>query len=304
MANGAALRVGIALGGGSARGWAHIGVLAALREQGIEPDIICGTSIGALVGGICAAGRLAELEKWVSGLTRRDVLALVDFTMAGGGPIRGERLMEFYRKQLGDIAIEELPRTFAAVATDLHTGSEVWLQRGPLLTAIRASLSIPGLFTPVRIEGRWLADGGLVNPVPVNLCRALGADVVIAVELTHFVAGRGRKHTEVQPAVVKDRTLLSRLGSLFPGAGDNGDKVDGAQATAPRFNEVVLASLDIMQDRITRSRLAGEPPDLLISPRVEQVERFGFSGGRPTIEEGYESVRRMLPAIQQLVQTS
>src|SRR5690606_16701961 len=155
-------RIGIALGGGSARGWAHIGVLAALAERGIEPDIVCGTSIGALVGGVYAAGKLPELEEWVKGLKRRDVLGLVDFTIAGGGVLGGRRLIDLYRQHLGEVRIEELPRRYAAVATDLESGSEVWLQDGPLLDAIRASISLPGVFTPVRRDGRWLADGALV----------------------------------------------------------------------------------------------------------------------------------------------
>ena len=295
-------RLGIALGSGSARGWAHIGVLAALAEQGIEPDIVCGSSVGALVGAIHVQGRLPEFEKWVGALTRREVLGLVDLTVTGrGGAMRGERLMEFYRSHVGDAEIQDLPRRFAAVATDLRTGAEVWLQQGSLVTAIRASISIPGIFTPVLVDGRWLADGGLVNPVPVNVCRALGAEVVIAVELPRAVATRGRRHEDVQPAVVQDRTWLSRLGRLFPGTGES-VAADGADALAPRFNQVLLAALDIMEDRISRSRLAGDPPDLLLSPWVDRVDPLEFAGGQATIDEGYACVQRMLPALQHLLQ--
>lgn len=294
-------RLGIALGGGSARGWAHIGVLAALAEQGIEPDVVCGTSIGALVGGIYVAGRLPELEQWVGRLTRRDVLRLVDFTVAGGGAIRGQRLMDFYRKQLGDLAIEDLPRPYAAVATDLHTGAEVWLQRGPLLSAVRASISIPGLFTPVLLDGRWLADGGIVNPVPVNLCRALGAEVVIAVDLHCNVVGRTRRRSAPLPEPGRERAWLTRLGDLLPGSDDD-ERKEGTAEDPPRFAHVVLAAIDIMQHRISRSRLAGDPPDLLLSPRVEQVDPLEFAGGQPTIDEGRECVERMLPAIRHLLE--
>lgn len=295
-------RLGIALGSGSARGWAHIGVLAALAENGIEPDIVCGSSVGALVGAIHVQGRLPGFEKWVGALTRREVLGLVDLTVTGrGGAMRGERLMEFYRSHVGDVEIQDLPRRFAAVATDLRTGAEVWLQQGSLVTAIRASISIPGLFTPMLVDGRWLADGGLVNPVPVNVCRALGAEVVIAVELGRNVASRGRRQAEVQPAVVQDRTWLSRLGRLFPGTGES-VTADGADALAPRFNQVLLAALDIMEDRISRSRLAGDPPDLLLSPWVDRVDPLEFAGGQATIDEGYACVQRMLPALQHLLQ--
>lgn len=297
-------RLGIALGSGSARGWAHIGVLAALAEQGIEPDIVCGSSVGALVGAIYVHGRLPAFEKWVGRLTRRDVLSLVDLTVTGrGGAMRGERLMEFYRSHVGDSEIQDLPKRFAAVATDLRTGAEVWLQQGSLVTAIRASISIPGLFTPTLVDGRWLADGGLVNPVPVNVCRALGADIVIAVELSRNVATRTWRQTEVQPAVVNDRTWLARLGRLFPGSGESVEpRETDAPAAAPRFNQVLLAALDIMEDRISRSRLAGDPPDLLLSPWVERVDPLEFSGGQSTIDEGYACVQRMLPALQHLVQ--
>lgn len=291
-------RLGIALGGGSARGWAHIGVLRALMEEGIEPEIVCGTSIGALVGGVYAAGRLEELGRWVGTLTRRDVLGLVDFTTARGGVIGGRRLMELYREHLGDIAIEELPRRYAAVATDLQSGTEVWLQEGPLLTAIRASISIPGLFTPIARDGRWLVDGGLVNPVPVNLCRALGAELVIAVDLLSGAAlnpARGRS----EPAVV--RTSTSRWNLFARGGGQEGEE-EAAEATSPpTVNAVIASSLDIMQTRLSRSRLAGDPPDLLLTPRVRQVAPLEFAGGQPTIDEGYGVMRRMLPALRDIM---
>jgi len=279
-------RIGIALGGGSARGWAHIGVLAALAERGIEPEIICGTSIGALVGGIAAAGKLAELEAWVAALTRRDVLGLVDFTIAGGGLIGGQKLINLYRQHLGDVTIEELPRRFAAVATDLDSGSEVWLQEGSLLDAIRASISLPGMFTPVRRGGRWLVDGGLANPVPVSLCRVLGADVVIAVDL--HAAGRrqigDRRAAETQPAVVRSRR-----------------RNNTNEARPPAVTWVVQSALDIMQVRLSRARLAGDPPDLILAPRVLHVSSLEFVGGKATIAEGRNVVRRMMPAIQDLL---
>lgn len=279
-------RIGIALGGGSARGWAHIGVLAALAERGIEPDIVCGTSIGALVGGVYAAGKLPELEEWVKGLKRRDVLGLVDFTIAGGGVLGGRRLIDLYRQHLGEVRIEELPRRYAAVATDLESGSEVWLQDGPLLDAIRASISLPGVFTPVRRDGRWLADGALVNPVPVSLCRALGAELVIAVDL-HAARKRSSASAaarEAQPAVVRSR-IRERT----------------TDEPAPAFSWVIQSALDIMQIRLSRARLAGDPPDLLLTPRVLQVPMMEFVGGKATIDEGRSVVRRMLPALDDLV---
>lgn len=296
-------RLGIALGGGAARGWAHVGVLQALKENGIEPDVVCGTSIGALVGGVYVSDRIDDFSDWVSGLSRIEMLSLVDFTVLGGGAIRGDKLVELFRRHLDVTTIEQLPRPYAAVATDLHTGAEVWLQSGPLLTAIRASLSLPGIFTPVRVDGRWLADGGLVNPVPVNLCRAMGAEVVIAVDLNNNRMGnqRYRVPSEVNQTAVARAGWREKLGSYLPTGflNSDADKINGPPT--PGFSEVMGASLAIMQDRISRSRLAGDPPDLLISPRLGHVEPLDFSGGKPTIEEGYASVRRMLPALNHLL---
>jgi NTE family protein len=299
--SGGSPRIGIALGGGAARGWAHIGVLRALAERGIEPEVVCGTSIGALVGGIYAAGYLEELEAWVSRLTRRDVLRLVDLTV-GGGALGGKRLMELYREHFPELPIEALPRRFAAVATDLRSGAEVWLQQGSLLTAIRASISLPGLFTPVLVNGRWLADGSLVNPVPVSVCRALGAEIVIAIDLNanRMIRAQREAHEEATPAVVQERPRWSGLGRLLPGRfGREQDQPD--EVEMPGVMHVVATSLDIMQDRISRSRLAGDPPDLLLAPHLGDVEPLEFSGGGPTIEEGYHTVQRMLPAIDYLL---
>ena len=180
-------RLGLALGSGSARGWAHIGILHALAERGFVPDVITGASVGALVGAASAAGRLADLDAWVRTLTQRDVWRLVDTTFRGGGVMTGNRLMDAIAAHVGDAPIESLPVAFGAVATDLYTGEEVWLREGPYMAAVRASSGVPGLFSPTWHDGRWLIDGGVVNPVPVSLCRALGADVVIAVDLSRSV---------------------------------------------------------------------------------------------------------------------
>ncbi|HEB80592.1 MAG TPA: patatin, partial [Chromatiales bacterium] len=189
-------RIGVALGSGSARGWAHIGVLQALRRAGVEPDVVCGTSIGALIGGAYALGDLDALGDWVRGLTRRDVVRLLDVRLTGGGLIQGERLMRFFRSRSYDSPIEGLSKAFSAVATDLGTGREVWLGRGPLIDAVRASFALPGLFAPVRRDGHWLVDGALVNPVPISVCRALGAEVVIAVNLNGDRVGRHPRYAD------------------------------------------------------------------------------------------------------------
>lgn len=296
-------KLGIALGGGGARGWAHIGILKALSEVGLEPEVVCGTSIGALVGGIYAAGKLPELEQWVASLTRREVLRLVDFSLGSGGAVAGRRLMELYRQQLGDISIEELPRRFVAVATALETGAEVWLQNGSLLDAIRASISIPGMFTPVYRDGHWLVDGGLVNPVPAGVCRVLGAEVVIAVDLQ--AGGRTPLTTErLSAAVLRERPRDSGRLSLGLKRSAPEDKTEAPTPPAPGVAAVLSTSLDIVQARLSRSRLAGDPPDLLLTPRVRQVPPLEFAGGRGTIDEGYDVMRRMLPALHDLLGTA
>ena len=289
-------RIGLALGGGGARGWAHIGVLNALDEHGLKPDIVCGTSIGALVGGIYAAGKVRELGEWVGGLGRRDVISLVDFMIGGGGVIGLRRLMRLYREHLGEPRIEDLDIAFAAVATDLEAWSEVWLRSGSLLSAIRASIAIPGIFTPVHLDGRWLMDGGVVNPVPVSLCRALGADLVIAVDLQVGPAMNGAEG--IQPGAAGAGVVHQRPESHRGTAATTEAEIEAESKAAPAMSQVIIAALEIMQYRIGRSRLAGDPPDLVLTPRVSHVHPLAFAGGQPVIDEGYDTVQRMLPALR------
>ena len=216
-------RVGLALGSGSARGWAHIGVIRALEQAGIRPDYVCGTSIGALVGAAYATGELDRFEQWVLGLGVKDVVGFMDVG-SGGGLFKGERLMGFFRDHCADRPIEQLAMPFAAVATSLHNGAEVWLRSGSTLDAVRASIALPGLFAPVLYEGMVLVDGGLVNPVPVSLARAMGADVLIAVDLSSDVLGRhlcAERPPESPAGPVDDwiRKLHDKLESLIPGMG-------------------------------------------------------------------------------------
>jgi len=286
-------RIGIALGGGAARGWAHIGVLKALEDLGIRPDVICGTSIGALVGGIAAAGKLHELTDWVTTLGRREVLGLVDFSIGGGGVIGLHRLMRLYRERIGDPQIEELSVGFAAVATDLSSWAEVWLRSGSMLSAIRASIAIPGVFTPVRRDGRWLVDGGLVNPVPVSVCRALGADIVLAVDLQ---VGPGMRTNDDDAGALSSGVVIQN--SHGDADATTTDEIEEESKDAPTFTHVVVTALDIMQYRIGRSRLAGDPPDLLLTPRVGSINPLVFTDGQPTIDEGYDTVRRMSGALR------
>ena len=253
-------RVGLALGSGSARGWAHIGAIRALEERGIKADLVCGTSIGALVGAAYASGELDRLEKWVTGLAWTTVVRLMDLTWRGG-LIRGQRLFTLFRTIFQDRDIDGLPIPYGAVATELYSGRELWLRHGNLLDAVRASCAMPGLFTPVIREGEVVVDGGLVNPVPVSMCRALGAEVVIAIDLSWGKLGPYRDRSrEVAP-----REVPGWLARLRPGWVDKKSKIEDRTAI-PSIFEVFSTSLDVVEMRVARSRLSGDPADVLITP--------------------------------------
>jgi NTE family protein len=299
--------IGLALGSGSARGWAHIGVIRALEQAGIKPDLVCGASIGAVVGAAYALGELDRFEQWALGLTGRTVFSFMDFKLAGG-MLKGERVIEFFRTRFSDRPIEALDMPFAAVATGLHSGSEVWLRTGSTADAVRASMALPGLFTPAQRDGRLLVDGGLVNPVPVSLARAMGADIVIAVDLNADILGRHlRKPAQVaaaaQLAAVAEepdeetadwlRRLQDGFASLLP-------TPDPARVRTPSLLEVVLASVNIMQVRITRSRMAGDPPEVMIAPHLAHLGLMDFYRAEEAIAEGRRAAEARLPFLQQL----
>ena len=292
--------IGLALGGGSARGWAHIGVIRALSDAGIEPDIVCGTSIGALVGAAYVGGELDQLETWVRGLRLQTVVGFFDFSLSSG-LIKGERLIEFFRSHFVDSDIRELARPFGAVATDLQRGREVWLREGVVSDAVRASIALPGLFTPVQRDGVWLVDGGLVNPVPVSLCRAMGADLVIAVDLNTDRLGRrlkpkpakpARKRAAAEPDTLAD-TVMARIQAGMSQLGLNGN--NGPKP--PAMLEVMANSINIMQVMITRSRLAGEPADVLVTPLVAEVGLMEFHRAAIAIDAGRRAVEAAMPQI-------
>lgn len=295
------LRIGLALGGGSARGWAHIGAIRALADAGIEPDIVCGTSIGALVGAAYVDGDLDQLETWVRGLRLQTVVSFLDFSL-GSGLIKGDRLIEFFRSHFVDRDIRELERPFGAVATDLQRGREVWLREGRVTDAVRASIALPGLFTPVRRDGSWLVDGGLVNPVPVSLCRAMGADLVIAVDLNADLLGRHLRPRPAKAASARDSdrsetltdAVMARIQTGMAQLGINHD--DGPRP--PAMLDVLASSINIMQVLITRSRLAGEPADVMITPLLADFDLMDFHQGSIAIEAGRRAVEFALPQLQ------
>ena len=283
-------RLGIALGSGSARGWAHIGVLRALHEAGIEPDVVCGTSIGAFVGAAYASGDLDKLEAWVGGLSRRDVLGFFDVSLAGG-LIKGAKLFDFAATSFLDDTFADLDRPFACVATDLATGREIWLREGSVAAAVRASTALPGLFSPQLLDERFLVDGGLVNPVPVSLCRALDAEIVIAVDLSMDMLTTLQRRNG-KPAVAGGG-WRNTVGRWFGGGEE--------KPILPSLADVVSNSIAIMQGRISRSRLAGEPADVLIAPRLGQLNLLDYHRAGEAIAAGRKATEHMLPLLHSLL---
>ena len=297
--------IGLALGGGAARGFAHIGVIRTLIAKGYRPDIIAGTSFGAVVGGCYAAGKLDDVEQWGLGLTRRRVLTYLDVSFSGMGLLSGGRLAEKLNGTLGDTKIEELPIRFGAIATEIGTGHEIWITRGRLADAVRASYALPGIFPAVQIGQRWLMDGALVNPVPVSAARALGARVVIAVNVNTDMFGRGTTihdhgaEPETDPPLeeeVASRGLLGRFS-----AEKTAKRRFLGTATRPGLSNVMVEAFNVMQDRITRARLAGDPPDVLINPRIGRIGLFDFHKAEEAIAIGAEAAERALDSFDEVV---
>jgi len=293
-------KIGVALGSGAARGWAEIGVLEGLAALGVVPEVVSGTSIGALVGAAFVTGKLAALKTRMTNFSRRDVAAMFDLHLTTGGLIEGRRVEKFLDSLGIAGSVEARGARYAAVATDLASGREIWLQHGPIVHAVRASIGMPGVFSPTRHDDRWLIDGGLVNPVPVSLARALGADIVIAVDLNSELVGRrfsgsGIDVTAAPTApVVPAQTpqwLMDAVGPIL-------QRVLQAGLDYPSYFEVLANSLNIMQDRITRTRLAGDPPDVLLCPRLGEFSWLDFHRANEAIAEGSACVQAAEPMIR------
>lgn len=308
-------KIGLALGSGAARGLAHIGVIRALQRYGLQPDIVCGSSIGAFMGAAYALGRLDDVEEWLLGMTTYELIRQMDIRfLASSGIADGDNLMRFVTEQFSNPNIEDLPIPFAAIATDMKSGREIWLQDGPIWDAARASMALPGMLTPSKRAGKWLLDGGLVNPVPISVCKALGADIIIAVNLNGDLVSHER-------VVINEQSVLAEL---QPGAEQ--EKVEGSEEdggffeklsqtlrdkASPLIDEwispsdetpglfnVVSSSINIMQDRITRSRMSGEPADLVLTPRLSHIGMMEFTRAPEIIEEGDLCVQRMNAVIE------
>lgn len=306
-------RIGLALGSGSARGWAHIGVLRELEAQGIRPDVISGSSMGALVGAHYVCDSLDLIEDFALRLDRREILRYVDLKLvAGGGFVEGKRLMSYFDERIGAKQIESLSKTFAVVATDLANGQEVWFREGPLWPAVRASIALPGIFTPSKVGERWLVDGGLVNPVPISLCRAMGAEAVIAVNLNGGIVGKhlrrsepksDKTDTDSKQEASTEATLLERFsGELRVRANALKASMLDSEPDTPGLFDVVASSLNIMQDRITRSRMAGDPAEVILAPHLAHIGLLELDRADEAIEAGRETVRLARPALDRLLE--
>lgn len=306
-------KIGLALGGGSARGWAHIGVIQALTEVGIEIDCIAGTSIGSVVGSVFASGNIKDLEEVAVKLDWKQIAYLFDVVLPKSGLIDGKKVAGFIQNHLRKTNIEELPIPFCAVSTDLNTGDEVVIREGDIIEAVRASISIPGIFTPVRINGRTLVDGGLVNPVPVSVVRKMGADFVIAVDLSHGIVGRKKslqntppelsiprlKKVNQQPTEKKNRILeaINNKLAAIDFSALSWTKRNSDIEPLPSIFDVITSSVNIMEAQITATRLKADPPDLLIQPNLSYIKFLEFNRASEAIAEGYDKTKRKLTVL-------
>jgi len=294
--------IGLALGGGMARGFAHIGVLKTLNKHGIYPTIIAGTSIGALVGGAYLAGKLDELEEWALSLNRFKIFSYLDFRVRSAGMIGGKKLNKLMEEHFEDLLIEDLPHAFIAISADMITGHEIWMRKGSLNTAMQASFALPGVFPPVEHNHRYLVDGALVNPVPVSVCQALGSRLTIAVDLHADMIGKAAKPGQSYQTITgfdvfDDSQVPPEEQKIFKSSGLT-KRLFRREENKPSLFGVMVSALGIIQDRITRSRLAGDPPDVHIKPLIGHIGMLEFERAEELIKLGAEATERALPKIK------
>jgi len=296
------LKIGLALGSGSSRGWSHIGIINELSKLDIEPDIVCGTSVGAMVGAAYARGNIDKLEQWARSLTKFDVAKFLDINTSMTGFVHTERFHSFLNEYIAsdEDNIEDLSKVYAAVSTDLKSGREIWLTEGSLIQAVWSSMALPGLFPAIRHDDRWLTDGGLVNPVPVSVCRALGADIVIAVNLNGDIVGKHIDRAGAKALAKKNNSgITKKITDLVKEYTNlsffNGDE---DEEQPPGLLNAIAASVNITQDRITRSRMAGDPPDIVFSPKLPNIGLLELYRASEAISEGRRCVQRKLSEIE------
>lgn len=294
-------KIGLALGAGVARGWTHIGVIRGLEAEGIKPDVIAGTSMGAVVGGAYASGNLDAVEEWALNLKNTSFFRLLDFKLGGSGLFGGEKFSELMNDKFGNAKFDDQILPFTAVACELKTGHEVWLKSGTLSSAIRASFALPGIFEPQEIDGQWLVDGALVNPVPISVCRAAGCDLIIAVNLAEDIYGGVRAKRE-GALTASEYGVFAEPQGKQPLAGNGRRSIVrrlfGHEKDAPSMFANLIASINIMQNRLARSRMAGDPADVLLTPRCGHVGLMEFHRAEELIEEGKRCFEINLPHLR------
>ncbi len=297
-------KIGIALGSGAARGICHFGVIKALMKEGIRPEVVCGTSVGALVGAAYVTGHLKALESWFRQQTSRKMLSHLDIKLfASGGIADGEQFIHILKTEFGDYRIEDLPIPYAAVACDMNTGKEVWITEGSIWDAVRASGAYPGLLTPIKRDGQWLLDGGMVNPVPVTVCRAMGASHVIGVNLNHDLLSTQQLKEEKEKSGLLnlDYPVIGKIrDKLVDSFGDKFSFQSKPKEYAPGIMDVISCTVNIMQDRITRSRLAGDPADAIFNPRLAHIGFLETDKADEIVEEGERCVIRNIDQLSHL----
>ncbi len=306
--------VALVLGSGSSRGWAHIGAIEALEDEGVPIDFISGCSVGSYVGAIYASGSLASLKRFVLSMDGQKVFSYFDVVFPRSGLLDGtKKVAELFSMHTSVQRFSELNIPLMMVATDLQRGEKVVLRSGNLLQALRATMSVPGLFAPARFKGRWLVDGGIVDPVPVGVARASEADVVIAVDLNSGIISRRMnkpKKNEIEKSVLEaprfKSELLTKLTDYYETAETNfKNKINdllGRDAHTPDIIDTVMTSINIMQERITRINLAVEPPDILVQPRLGALKMMDFHQVESAIEEGYIGVKEKMEDIKALLE--
>jgi NTE family protein len=304
----------LVLGSGSSRGWAHIGVIEALEKGGIPIDYIVGCSVGSYVGAIYAAGGVRSLKTFVLGMNGKKVFSYFDIVFPRSGLFDATKKVKQLFSMHTDVTdFSELKIPLMVVATDLETGGKVVLKSGSLFDALRATMSMPGLFAPARIKDRWLVDGGLVDPVPVGVARAIEADVVIAVDLNSGLVSRrkwrkktSRDEKKVQSHREYGNPLVQKLADFYESAEsgfrDRVHELLDKDSSTPDIIETVMTSIGIMQERITRINLAVEPPDVLLQPRLGGLKMMDFDQVERTIEEGYLAAREKIRDVKRLLE--
>jgi len=308
-------KIGLVLGSGSARGWSHIGVINALNQAGIYPGVICGCSVGSIIAAAYANGRLSNLQEGILKLKRWDLVRFFELNFSGG-VIDSNRLKSFLGQYVVDRTqlIEDMDLSFACNATDLYQGREVSFTSGLALDAIWASIALPGLFQPVQHQSQWLVDGGLVNPVPISLARQLGAEIVIAVNLNgDLMSSFSPKPTtsahtnNLESSEPSKETSSTAFDSVWESVSQTIKKGTSSlftskeEAPSPNLFDTMAGSINIMQDLITRSKMAGDPPDIVLTPRLGELGLLEFDKAEEAIIEGHRCVERVLPEIQYLL---